>query len=259
MTTLLEKSRKIHRLLQRTGSKAVDFSEMAAVLEKTINCNIYITSKSGKILGASFMDDFSCELMEQLVNEKERFPDNYNQLLLKTADITRNIEKEHDNCVFFPEEDCLYDKKITTIVPVFGGGERLGTLILARYKHDFDDQDLFLAEYGAAVIGMEIMHSESNKLEKEIRKKTEVKIAVDTLSYSELEAIQNIFAELDGQEGILVASKIADEIGITRSVIVNALRKLESSGVIESRSLGMKGTHIKILNGYLTEAIDKAI
>ena len=53
---------------------------------------------------------------------------------------------------------------------------------------------------------------------------------------------------MNGKEGLLVASKIADRVGITRSVIVNALRKLESAGVIESRSLGMKGTFIKVLN-----------
>ncbi|HHU65109.1 MAG TPA: HTH domain-containing protein, partial [Streptococcus sp.] len=41
---------------------------------------------------------------------------------------------------------------------------------------------------------------------------------------------------------------IADRIGITRSVIVNALRKLESAGIIESRSLGMKGTYLKVIN-----------
>ena len=39
--------------------------------------------------------------------------------------------------------------------------------------------------------------------------------------------------ELDGLEGRLTASVIADRIGITRSVIVNALRKLESAGIIE--------------------------
>ena len=54
----------------------------------------------------------------------------------------------------------------------------------------------------------------------------------------------HIFDELGGMEGILVASKIADKVGITRSVIVNALRKFESAGVIESRSSGMKGTYI---------------
>ena len=47
---------------------------------------------------------------------------------------------------------------------------------------------------------------------------------------------------------MLVASKIADRVGITRSVIVNALRKFESAGVIESKSSGMKGTYIKVLN-----------
>ena len=54
-----------------------------------------------------------------------------------------------------------------------------------------------------------------------------------------------------------MASKIADRSGITRSVIVNALRKLESAGVIESRSLGMKGTHIKVLNSRFHEELAK--
>ena len=77
------------------------------------------------------------------------------------------------------------------------------------------------------------------------------------LSYSELEAIEHIFEELKGNEGLLVASKIADRVGITRSVIVNALRKLESAGVIESRSLGMKGTYIKVLNDKFLLELEK--
>ena len=89
----------------------------------------------------------------------------------------------------------------------------------------------------------------------EDRKKQVVKSAFGTLSFSELEAIIHIFDELDGKEGILVASKIADRVGITRSVIVNALRKFESAGVIESRSSGMKGTYIKVLNDYLFEEL----
>ena len=62
--------------------------------------------------------------------------------------------------------------------------------------------------------------------------------------------------QLEGREGILVASKIADRVGITRSVIVNALRKFESAGVIESRSSGMKGTYIKVLNDAVFEELD---
>ncbi len=70
-----------------------------------------------------------------------------------------------------------------------------------------------------------------------------------------MEAVEHIFEELNGDEGLLVASKIADQLGITRSVIVNALRKFESAGVIESRSLGMKGTYIKVKNIYLLEQL----
>ena len=54
-----------------------------------------------------------------------------------------------------------------------------------------------------------------------------------------------------------MASRIADRVGITRSVIVNALRKFESAGVIESRSSGMKGTYIKIVNDVIFDELDK--
>ena len=120
----------------------------------------------------------------------------------------------------------------------------------------FADEDLVLAEYGATIVGMEIMKAKNEELEVITRKKTMVQVAIGTLSYSELEAIEHIFRELDGMEGLLVASKIADRVGITRSVIVNALRKFESAGVIESKSLGMKGTYIKVLNGYLLKELN---
>ena len=84
-----------------------------------------------------------------------------------------------------------------------------------------------------------------------------VKSAIGTLSYSEIQAIIHIFKELGGMEGVLVASKIADRAGITRSVIVNALRKFESAGIIESRSSGMKGTYIKVRNNVVFEEVRK--
>ena len=82
---------------------------------------------------------------------------------------------------------------------------------------------------------MEILRERAEEIETEARSRTVVAVAVSSLSFSELEAVEHIFEELDGKEGLLVASKIADRVGITRSVIVNALRKLESAGVIETR------------------------
>ena len=56
---------------------------------------------------------------------------------------------------------------------------------------------------------------------------------------------------------MLVASKVADRGGSTRSVSVNALRKGESAGVIEARSSGMKGTYIKVLNDYVFTELER--
>ena len=132
----------------------------------------------------------------------------------------------------FPVENKkLFGQGLTTIVPIVGGGERLGTLVLARLGQEFLDDDLILAEYSSTVVGMEILR-EKAEIEEEARSKAVVQMAIDSLSYSELEAIEHIFEELNGTEGLLVASKIADRVGITRSVIVNALRKLESAGVL---------------------------
>jgi transcriptional pleiotropic repressor len=102
---------------------------------------------------------------------------------------------------------------------------------------------------------MQILRSANEKMENEARKKTVVQLALEVLSYSELEAVKYIFSEIEGSEGFLVASKLAEEYKLTRSVIVNALRKLESAGVIDARSLGMKGTYIKVLNDYLYEQL----
>lgn len=257
MSTLLDKTRALNKLLQRSAGYPVDFTEMAEVLGAMIECNCYIIGRRGQILGYAFMEGFYCGIMEDIVFHIEHFPENYNEELLKIDESRANFCQVANACVFKNTGTCHFQNKITTIVPILGGGERQGTLVLSKFNKTFNDEDLVLAEYGATVVGMEILRAKSERIEEEARKKAAVQIALGTLSYSELEAVEHIFAELDGNEGLLVASKIADRVGITRSVIVNALRKFESAGVIESKSLGMKGTYIRVLNENLLEELEK--
>jgi len=257
MKTLLEKTRTVNKLLQKTAGNPVEFTEMAKVLSDLIDCNIYIVGRRGKILGYAFMDGFSCPTIEDIVMKTERFPESYNEDLMRITQTYANLKKESAECIFAVDFGCSFNDKITTVVPIMGGGERQGTLLLVKYEQDFTHQDLILGEYGATVVGMEILRSKAERIEDEARRKASVQVAIGTLSYSELEAIEHIFAELNGKEGLLVASKIADRVGITRSVIVNALRKFESAGVIESKSLGMKGTYIRILNENLLDELAK--
>lgn len=253
---LLNRTRKINALLQDTAGKKVNFNEMAKTLSEVINGNVFIVGRKGRLLGVSITDEIENERLKNML-EIRQFPEEYTTNLFDIRETTANIDTDSEYTVFPYENLELFKDGLTTIVPIVGGGERLGTLILGRLTETFKDDDLILAEYGATVVGMEVLQGKAEEIAVEARSKAVVQMAISSLSYSELEAIEHIFEELDGMEGLLVASKIADRVGITRSVIVNALRKLESAGVIESRSLGMKGTYIKILNSKFLDELEK--
>ncbi|MDQ0227614.1 GTP-sensing pleiotropic transcriptional regulator CodY [Metabacillus niabensis] len=253
---LLQKTRTINAMLQKAAGKPVNFREMAETLSDVITANIFVVSRRGKLLGFAINQQIENDRMKKMLEERQ-FPEDYTNSLFNITETSSNIDINSDYTAFPVENRDLFKNGLTTIVPINGGGERLGTLILARVQDEFADEDLILAEYGATVVGMEILREKAEEIEEEARSKAVVQMAISSLSYSELEAIEHIFEELSGNEGLLVASKIADRVGITRSVIVNALRKLESAGVIESRSLGMKGTYIKVLNDKFLIELEK--
>jgi transcriptional pleiotropic repressor len=253
---LLQKTRTINAMLQKAAGKPVNFKEMSETLCNVIEANVFVLSRRGKLLGYSINQQIENERMIKMLEDRQ-FPEEYTKNLFNVSETSSNLDVESEYTAFPVENKDLFQSGLTTIVPIIGGGERLGTLILARLQEPFSDDDLILAEYGATVVGMEILREKAEEIEEEARSKAVVQMAISSLSYSELEAIEHIFEELDGKEGLLVASKIADRVGITRSVIVNALRKLESAGVIESRSLGMKGTYIKVLNDKFLMELSK--
>lgn len=254
--SLLEKTRKLSKLLQERDN--AQYQDVANLMSDVIEANVYIVGNKGDVKGYSLRQDFVCRVVKEVVLNNCSFPAEYVQFLMGIKETYANIPHINQNCTFRGNEKCLFPAKKTTVVPIFGNGERLGTLIVAKPDSEFNDDDLVVAEYAATVLGVQILHEREARVQEETRKKLMVQIAFSTLSYSELEAIHNILGEVkENGQGLLVASKIADRVGITRSVIVNALRKFESADLIETRSLGMKGTFIKIKNEYLLEELNK--
>jgi transcriptional pleiotropic repressor len=257
--TLLEKSRLINNILQKIIGNPVDFFEMARVLDDNLECSVFIIDRRGQVIGYSFAEGLSCSQIDRLIKHAENFPELFNQEFAGIRETRSNIKLEKGRrCIFnYNEMSCDCSRLIWSITPVFGGAGRIGTLVLCRDNQLFTDEDIVLIEYGSLVVANEVMRINNERVEEESRKKAAVQMAVSTLSYSEKQAIEYILTELNAQEGLLIASKLADKAGITRSIIVSALRKFSSAGVIESRSLGMKGTYIKILNNYIRNELNK--
>ncbi|MBQ5951373.1 MAG: GTP-sensing pleiotropic transcriptional regulator CodY [Lachnospiraceae bacterium] len=249
---LLDKTRKINRLLQNSHSKKIVFGDLCRVLSGTLSSHVLVISRKGKVLGIGAAPEGGPIPKELLFASGDMVGELLNERMLSILSTQENVNLV---TLGFSVEDMRGVRAMVS--PVFIAGERLGTIFIFQSVRDYDLDDIILCEYAAAVVGLEILQSLREESEEEERKISVVRSAMNTLSYSEQEAIFSIFDELRGREGILVASKVADRVGITRSVIVNALRKFESAGIIESRSSGMKGTYIKITNDCLPEELRK--
>lgn len=247
---LLDKTRKINKLLHNNNSHKVVFNDICEVLSDIMRSDVLVISKKGKVLGIKNRDDID-SLHELIVDEIGGHIDEMlNERLLGILSTKENV-----NLATLGFEIPEIEKYQAMILPIDIAGERLGTVFMYKQNESYEIDDIILGEYGTTVVSLEMMRSVNEENAENDRKVAIVKSAINTLSFSELEAITYIFEELNGNEGILVASKIADRVGITRSVIVNALRKFESAGVIESRSSGMKGTYIRVINDVVFDEI----
>ncbi len=249
---LLDKTRKIGNLLHNNTSGKFVFNDVCRVLSSVLNSNMLVISRKGKVLGVG--EQVGIDWMQELITTKvSSFIDSeLNERLLSVLSTKENVNLE---TLGFSKEVSAEHQAI--IVPIEIAGERLGTLFFYKDETPYDIDDIILCEYGMTVVGLEMMRALSEESAEESRKLAVVQSAISTLSNTEQEAIVHIFDELGGMEGILVASKIADRAGITRSVIVNALRKFESAGVIEARSSGMRGTYIKVVNDDVFDEVKK--
>ena len=142
-------------------------------------------------------------------------------------------------------------------LPVMSGETTLGSLILSRDGQPFNETDNQMANIILSICTLLFRQREQHAAARRKQRLETVRSAINALSFSELEAAIHIIQAINGPEGRLVAGHTADKLGFTRSVVVNALKKLEGAGVIETRSLGVKGTHIRVKNQTLAEELNK--
>lgn len=242
---LLDKTRKLTRLLRNLDDTEISFNEICQVMSEMMESSVMVLSGKGKVLGIK--NHKKVTEIQELHIEKvgQRLSKEFNDRLLGILSTKENV---YLRTLGFSEKA---DHHQAMIAPIEIAGKRLGTLIIYKEGDPYDIEDIILCEYGVTVIGMEMMRAQNDEDAEEERKEQMVKAALKTLSVSEHEAMVSVFRELDWKDGMLVASKVAEQEGITRSVIVNGLKKLESAGVIEAKSAGMKGTRVRICNENL--------
>lgn len=256
MKELLIKARTLHNLVRCLNPKTT-FGELAKILSGYVEANVFMIGRRGKILGYSFYpEDFDCNINE-VIKRSECFPQSYNQdLLLKTV-IRENIEQVEKTCLFHNFKECPLLNRKVTIAPVVRGKERLATLVLVKKEDGLSEKDLLLVEISTIVAGFLVLGMKAERLIKDTKRQTIYQTVLKALSVQEIRALQIVLKLLDGEEGIVVITKIAQENEISRALIINALQKLAGAGALALRSHGMKGTSIKVLDEDFLNELQK--
>lgn len=239
---LLDKTRKINRLLNEKEGDVVDFREFCQILSGTLAANVVLISSKGKVLGVRERKEIPV-----ISSLKDISYGTYIDMKIQNRLMDILSTNEHVNLSIIGA--AIKEMYHMMVTPVSMGGKRLGSLLSYRVEEEFSIDDVILNEYAATVIGLAMQRSVSEELTEESRKEHEVNSAYHTLSKSERRAVLSVLEEMgDKKEAMLVTSKLSERVGITRSVLINALKKCAGAGVLETKSAGKNGTYVKIKN-----------
>ena len=146
---LLDKTRKINKLLHNNNSSKVVFNDICAVLTEILNSNVFVVSKKGKVLGVSKCSDvpYIEELIEKDVGK--HIDEMLNERLLSILSTKENVNLE---TLGFSEAAVKGYQAIIT--PIEIAGERLGTLFIYKLGEMYEIDDIILSEYGTTVVGL---------------------------------------------------------------------------------------------------------
>lgn len=251
---LKETINQLHLTLTNTNDKDKIFENFVNKICELLNADILILDTDGEIIYEKNNVFDTLTIENQLSGKKYIEPQILKQL--ESVD-TPKINITLDNLYTTKFDRSTLKNIYSLFLPMYMECKKIANIIIYKKDNMFTQDVDILSTYINSILSILIYNYKTNKTIKDETQKQNIKTCMATLSYSELEATLNIFEQIKDGQGLVIASKIADKAGITRSVIVNALRKFESAQIIETRSLGMKGTYIKVLNKYLLEELNK--
>ena len=255
MEEMRKRIKFINESFTKKSAVKLSFDEICETLAKVMSGNIIIYSTKGQILGSYLNEPEDLVILEDVGKNLTSSASQVMELLEETR---ANIRYKEARMLFRESLSERSTKKYHTLVPIFLRGERLGTLMFARYDREYSQEDLFVGEYVAMIIGMEIDKRKWWSGAEKRRSSSAAQNAFSSLSGSEKRVLKFIFEELErlGTNRI-ISSRVAEELSLGRSTVANALRKADGAGMIRMTSYGTKGTGVQILNQEFVKLMKK--
>lgn len=251
---LLDRINKVNRFLRNGTGFSIDTDELCNMFGELIKSDVIVADDKGVILGIYDNPDINTIDYLDVTVLGDTLDEDINERLMSVLSTRENV---HSSMLGIESEE--YEQYEFLVIPIDISGERLGTILTYRINNQYEIDDIILGEYVTTIVSLELLHGMHDDEEDVAQKKKQVGLAIHSLSYSEIYAAYCALSALKKTRGILIVSRVAGEYGITRSAIVNSIKKLNSAGVIKSKSMGVKGTAINIQNEYIMEALASRI
>ena len=256
MEEIRKRIKFINESFAKKSALQLSFDEVCKTLAQVMSGNIIVYSVKGKILGSYLNEPEDLVELEDVGNNLTPSASHFLEQLEETKS---NIRYKEARMFFRESLSERSQRKYHTLVPIFLRGERLGTLMFARYEREYSQEDLLVGEYVALIIGMEIDKRKQWSGAEKRRSSSTAQNAFSSLSGSEKWVLKFIFEELEQQEtNRIISSRVADELCLGRSTVATALRKADVAGMIRMTSYGAKGTGVQILNREFVKLIQKS-
>jgi len=90
---LLEKTRRINKILQKTAGQRVDFTEVSEVLKNVIHANVYIADRGrARFWDMLWLMSLNVILWLARCSKNLKFPERYNDFLLRDDETRVNLK-----------------------------------------------------------------------------------------------------------------------------------------------------------------------
>lgn len=253
MEPLLARIHQLNALFRQQLFQDITLPDVEAALSRIVSCNICFCLPEGDILHLNPRTGFAPADAAAHAMARDAGLSRYTHAL-SGPPVNRPVEEPF--CLLLPAGQHP-EPRYFSFFPAYGDCTYIACLIAWHPDGQMLSQDdAVLCEVASSILGMVFCRARNKNAEWDRIQMAAAQVAVSVLSYSEYSAAREIFRHIRKDECILVVSKLSKEIYVTRSIISGALKKLESSEIIVVRSLGTKGTYIRVINPFIFNALD---
>ena len=174
---MLERMAQYLQSLQQMTSD-VDFYELSEALQAAMEeSSIYVIGRRGKVLGYALEEGFDSTPFDAEWLSEGVASNQIQSMANRVADIS--VQEGPNN-------------ETIMVVPIIGGDERVGSILLVRRSGEYTAEDMDIAQIAGVTLGMIISRVIHERQEDKAAEARAARSAINSLSYSEILAMQRI-------------------------------------------------------------------